>query len=341
MSDNKLHGTNRSLSVSDTLANIDDDDNDRMNKVSIPVVRIPGQIPSSRPFQTNNDHASGASATLAHDGDDSLSKSKKKKKSKGFWSRLFSCFVPSLAAHDAELDADPRVGRPTRNGSSAKRTNAEKQEDDDKADSNKLTDETAVSRPPLTATRNSVNMSSTTPSHPNPPHLMIPNAPIVITAPSTPAYNSFDLDPDPDTVIPPTPKGSHLLPVDETEGVTSGAVQPPGSTAHPDKEESDRGTFTDDEFHDAKDEEEHIDAEEMRLIMNAGSGIPIVDGKPKPLLPPLAEHHRGRKCLVSGRSPSARNPLDHATLRFSTWTKHSFIPASKYDCCDFGAAEYD
>ena len=129
---------------------------------------------------------------------------------------------------------------------------------------------------------------------------MIPNAPIVITAPSTPAYNTFDLDADPDTVIPPTPgKGSHLLPVDETEGVTSGAVQPPGSTAHPEHDDSDRGTFTDDEFHDAKEEDEHIDAEEMRLIQNAGSGIPIVDGKPKPLLPPLAERHKGRKCLVS------------------------------------------
>jgi carboxy-terminal domain RNA polymerase II polypeptide A small phosphatase len=161
---------------------------------------------------------------------------------------------------------------------------------------------------------------------------MIPNAPIVITAPSTPAYNSFDLDPDPDTLIPPTPKGSHLLPVDETEGVTSGAVQPPGSTAHPDKEESDRGTFTDDEFHDAKDEEEHIDAEELRLIMNAGSGIPIVDGKPKPLLPPLAEHHRGRKCLVrASLRPCASNLVNNSPIRFLTWMKPSFIPASRYN----------
>lgn len=98
-------------------------------------------------------------------------------------------------------------------------------------------------------------------------------------------------------MIPPTPKGSHLLPPDETEGVTSGAVQPPGSSGHPEREETDPGGYTDDEYHDAK-EEEDIDAEEMRLIMNAGSGIPIVDGKPTPLLPPVSEQHKGRKCLV-------------------------------------------
>lgn len=266
----------RSLSVSDTLANIDDYDHDRMNK-------------------TNNDHASGASATLAHDGDDSLTKSNKKNKQKGFWKRLWtSCFKPSLSTHDAELDADPRVGVGKATKSAKK---SEKSEDDDKADSNKLTDETAVASPSPAATRNSVNLGNSTQNHQNPPHLMIPNAPIVITAPSTPAYNTFDLDADPETVIPPTPsKGTaHLLPVDETEGVTSGAVQAPGSTAIDD---SDRGTFTDDEFHDAKEEDEHIDAEEMRLIMNCGSGIPIVDGKPKPLLPPIAERHKGRKCLV-------------------------------------------
>jgi hypothetical protein len=40
MSDNKLHDTNRSLSVSDTLANIDDDDNDRMNKVFTIITHI-------------------------------------------------------------------------------------------------------------------------------------------------------------------------------------------------------------------------------------------------------------------------------------------------------------
>ncbi|KAG8830791.1 hypothetical protein FRC17_004249, partial [Serendipita sp. 399] len=216
----------------------------------------------------------------------------------------------------------------------------------DEADSNRLTEEeTAVSssssghhhtgaaipRPRVAGayastpsnrgsihTRNSIVL--------NPPHLLIPNGPAGqhSTAPSTPAYNTFELDPAQDVVIPPTPKAgasSHLLPVDETEGVTSGAVQPPGGVAaHPggshdalglgvggstsssgatDRgEESDRGTFTDDgDYHENK-EEEDIEAEELRLILNGGSGIPIVDGKPKPLLPPIAEKHKGRKCLV-------------------------------------------
>lgn len=258
----------RSASASETI--VQNDDHDSMNK-------------------THNEHAMATVTTkrpLAHDEDDSLKKSTKKKRS--FWSRLWSCFTPCLdepEPHDIHVTRDPR------NPAYAKRA-----EDDDKADSNKLTDETMVQTSPSRVGSNgAASATSAVPS----PHLTIPATPVVITAPSTPTYNTFDLDPDPDVVIPPTPKGSHLLPVDETEGVTSGAVQPPGSTAHPEKtgEETDGGGYTDDEYHDAK-EEEDLDAEEMRLIMNAGSGIPIVDGKPKPLLPPIAEKHQGRKCLV-------------------------------------------
>jgi len=45
MSNNKLHDANRSLSVADTLGNIEDDDNDRMNKVLRLVHSIPEHIP--------------------------------------------------------------------------------------------------------------------------------------------------------------------------------------------------------------------------------------------------------------------------------------------------------
>ncbi|EJD02830.1 NLI interacting factor [Fomitiporia mediterranea MF3/22] len=39
--------------------------------------------------------------------------------------------------------------------------------------------------------------------------------------------------------------------------------------------------------------------EEDRLILNGGAGIPIgPDGIPRPLLPPIAPQHAGRKCLV-------------------------------------------
>lgn len=215
--------------------------------------------------------------------DESLKKTNKKKS--GFWSRLFSCFAPSL--DQDHLDSEKVI--------TSTATNKAKVEGSEKAESKVTTDETAIS-----TLQGSGHAHDQT--HPTVPTLTIPGPPVVITAPNTPSYNTFDLPGDGDIIIPPTPKGSHLLPVDETEGVTSGAVQPPGSTAphHTDKEreESDGGSYTDDDFHDAR-EEEDLDAEEMRLIMNCGSGIPIVDGVPKPLLPPLAEALKGRKCLVS------------------------------------------
>ncbi|KAJ7188342.1 HAD-like domain-containing protein [Mycena filopes] len=115
-------------------------------------------------------------------------------------------------------------------------------------------------------------------------------------------------------MAPPTPVS--LLSPAETEGVTSGAVQPPGSTGesvlhhpHPAKRDSvvptndgdDRESdtsYTDDEDMDDVNVDDAQD-EEDRLIMNGGAGIPIgPDGVPKPLLPPISPQHVGRKCLV-------------------------------------------
>ncbi|KAK7057249.1 FCP1-like proteiny domain-containing protein [Favolaschia claudopus] len=97
-----------------------------------------------------------------------------------------------------------------------------------------------------------------------------------------------------------------LLPEEETDGLTSGAVTPPGATGgeiiarthtRDSSEDSDGTSFTDDEGDERRAYDEH--AEEQRLIRSGGSGIPIgPDGKPKPLLPPLAPEHAGRKCLV-------------------------------------------
>ncbi|KAF8813591.1 NIF-domain-containing protein [Phlegmacium glaucopus] len=108
---------------------------------------------------------------------------------------------------------------------------------------------------------------------------------------------------DSDIVVLP-PVSATLLPEDETDGMTSGAVQPPGSHgteivhthSHDSSEDSDHTSFADDENehqnHDEQDEEE-------RLMKSGGSGIPIgPDGVPKPLLPPIAPEHVGRKCLV-------------------------------------------
>lgn len=89
---------------------------------------------------------------------------------------------------------------------------------------------------------------------------------------------------DAEVILPPTP--TKLLPQAETEGVTSGAVQPPGSKGgeglvthprtdtHDSGEDSDGTSYTEDE-----DVDEHLDDpedDEERLIMNGGAGIPIV-----------------------------------------------------------------
>lgn len=95
-----------------------------------------------------------------------------------------------------------------------------------------------------------------------------------------------------DIPIPPTSPPPHILPLSETEGVTSGAVQPPGSTGdspvQPDKtctpdsavpssataegDESEGTSFTEDEDMDGLDD---LEDEEEKLIMDGGAGIPI------------------------------------------------------------------
>jgi len=106
---------------------------------------------------------------------------------------------------------------------------------------------------------------------------------------------------DSEIVVEP-PQSTQLLPEDETDGLTSGAVTPPGSTGEivartQTRDSSEDSDGTDDEGVDQRAYDEH--AEEQRLIKNGGAGIPIgPDGNPKPLLPPIAPEHVGRKCLV-------------------------------------------
>ena len=83
-------------------------------------------------------------------------------------------------------------------------------------------------------------------------------------------------------VVPPTPT-PQLLPLEETDGVTSGAVQAPGSTGDEIKtdvrvtvgesDESD-GSFDDEPFGDGR-QIESWEEEEARLIRQGGTGIPI------------------------------------------------------------------
>lgn len=167
------------------------------------------------------------------------------------------------------------------------------------------------------------------------PSLTFPPVTIQIQPPPSPT--------DSEVIVPPPPS-AHLLPEDETDGVTSGAVQPPGSTGDQllrssshESEDSDGTNYTDDEAEDRHmlDEQD----EEERLIRNGGSGIPIgsvrplkpflcpifllscgyipQDGIPKPLLPPASPEHAGRKCLVLDLDET----LVHSSFKVRSKTK--------------------
>lgn len=112
----------------------------------------------------------------------------------------------------------------------------------------------------------------------------------------TPSSSAPPSPVDSDVVVPP-PVSATLLPQDETDGMTSGAVQPPGSSGTTDMfhtptshvshdSDSDRTSFSEDEnVQDELDEEE-------RLIRNGGSGIPVDTVGPHRTSPiPNAHHH--------------------------------------------------
>lgn len=132
------------------------------------------------------------------------------------------------------------------------------------------------------------------------PKLEIPSQPPVPSADQeeTPITAAPDLiapkSDDPSVVVPPSPTHT-VLPEEDTGGLTSGAVQPPGSTGREMNEESDESSLLEEDDLHKPDEED----EEEQLIMNGGAGIPIgPDGVPRPLLPPIAPQHVGKKCLV-------------------------------------------
>lgn len=115
-----------------------------------------------------------------------------------------------------------------------------------------------------------------------------------------------------------TPGGGTKLPREETGDVMSGAVVPPGSSfvvqdadgkkssgssqkggEEEDDENDEEGHGDEEWLGDDQIDEDEEQTEEQRLIMQGGAGIPRDEhGELHPLLGPIHEQDRGRKCLV-------------------------------------------
>lgn len=224
-----------------------------------------------------------AHSTISEEKTSSRSKARKdktgKKKKPSIWSKLasavFKCTLPSDSTHPVDVDEGTTgVSDPSSSAIALKEIPASEK-----------TKEAETTKEPEPAT---------------------PSGPSSETAPqpiqtdgetTTPLTSAPDLvlpeSDDPSVVVPPSPT-THVLPDDVTAGMTSGAVVPPGSTGVETGEESEESSIGEDEERKMDEEDE-----EERLILNGGAGIPIgPDGVPRPLLPPIAPQHAGRKCLV-------------------------------------------
>lgn len=131
--------------------------------------------------------------------------------------------------------------------------------------------------------------SAAEPSPSKTPAASANNAPLPLSIPPVPVTPTT---PDGDLILPPTPT-NQLLPQAETEGMTSGAVVPPGSSGTIDSKrsshystsktngaadgEDSEGTssFTDDDEIEDVNNMDDIEDEEDRLISQGGAGIPI------------------------------------------------------------------
>jgi len=130
-----------------------------------------------------------------------------------------------------------------------------------------------------------------------------------VSGPATPLDAGFSSAPpssvDSDVVVTP-PLSAALLPEDETDGMTSGAVQPPGSSGSTDifhtptshDSDSDRTSYSEDD-HEIDDDD--------RLIRNGGSGIPFDLVRPLQLPSLLTYSPTGRssKSLAPPRGAGA------------------------------------
>ncbi|EIM82834.1 NIF-domain-containing protein [Stereum hirsutum FP-91666 SS1] len=202
-----------------------------------------------------------------------------------FFSKLIHVLVPCVPSrHPDAMDLDPSPAEPD---SSAALNEKQPQGDETKPSQ---TQEVSASKDAA------ANESAPQPSSSAATPVALP--PLDVSAPPAAA--------DKDVILPPTPR---TLPEAETHGITSGAVQAPGSTGeeparaqtqHDSSGDESEGTsFTEDDDVEEGPLMDEVEDDEERLILNGGAGIPIgPDGVPRPLLPPLFPQHAGRKCLV-------------------------------------------
>lgn len=202
--------------------------------------------------------------------------SKSKKKKKSIWSKLatafFHCTWSTDYIHDVDIDMDS-------SGVSDPSASLEPKEKLSHVEQSK---EDAMKDSPTTEGTSGSTDQETTPKISDDDAVPLTIAPDLVPPPIT----------DPAVVVPPSPSTQVRTGTEDPDGVTSSAVQPAGSTGREHGDESEDTSFTDDEMPEVEDEEE-------RLINAGGAGIPIgADGVPRPLLPPIAPQHAGRKCLV-------------------------------------------
>jgi hypothetical protein len=174
-------------------------------------------------------------------GEESELKTKKKKKKRTLWRFINSCFTPSIShtvldegsvksASIAGAGGANKTGKPL--GTSA--ALSEKKAGDHAAEPSGSATLASTGKPPTPSRRSSALAAVG----------------------------------DAEVVIPPT-SSPDLLPLADTGGVTSGAVQAPGSTGL--EGEDSESSVVDEERHRPLEEED----DEERLILNGGNGIPI------------------------------------------------------------------
>ncbi|CAE6430697.1 unnamed protein product [Rhizoctonia solani] len=206
----------------------------------------------------------------------------KKKKQHGFWASLKAALIPCAApsaAHPIDEEALRTEPAPAPVTPEREKEKSPAPAPISEKPAPPTAEATAVE--PANSSKASTTIAPEAKSKPN----VAPLVPVAV--PAAPV--------EPEEVVPPSPK-PQLIPEEESKSMTSGSVVPPGSTgAETDGETS----FTDDEDGNRGLEDPDQEDEEERLIMQGGAGIPIgPDGEPRPLLPPLAPAHTGRKCLV-------------------------------------------